>query len=262
MNKINEVKMEGSISIQARIDLKCLASLDKYWMDNEVVIKSMSQLVGWSMELCLELLVKQGVIGKKFDVLTEAHSWMVGRELYQKSMKKRGIKKLVTAIGFEELRANGVDPKDYARSKFGQMHNANRGNCGFEAYSEIVDYKPIISDDEWERVQARIKEEDEKDAAKQKKDFSERLSDIVSNQGVMNNEVTIQQTEYSNVQDQKNKVGEVDNIPKSNNIVNDSSQIRKMTEEEVKKKEKELVLKEIEQKKINDQMMFAPKRNK
>ena len=264
-----EAKIEGSIAVQARIDLRCLASLDYYWTTNSFNIKSMSQLVGWSIELCLEMLLSQGGAKKKFETLAEAYSWIEGRGLHQKSMKKRGIKKLVTAMGFEELRANGEDPEDYARSKFRQIHESNKGRQEFVPFQEGMmkmteaDYKPIISDEEWDRAQERIKEEEEKEAREHRKEFRQRLSEAGAETGkeFVNGEaeVIFKQPERivdfskGEVEDKEDK----DIKPITNS--NDSCQIRKMTDEEVLEKEKDIKLREEKQREVNDLMMSAPK---
>ena len=120
MNK--ETKQESSVPVATRVSVVTLAELDKYWVEGEgKYIRTMSQLVSWSLELLTEVLRANGKV-ESVESVAEAHRRLMDRELYQPSLSKRSFNKIGTAIKFENLREEGIDPK----KGFGEGSNVTR----------------------------------------------------------------------------------------------------------------------------------------
>jgi hypothetical protein len=106
-----ETKQEASIPVQSRINIAVLAELDTYWLSEGRGIRSMSQLVSWSLELLREILKANGKIDISIESVAQAHKYLLERNLYQPSLfNKRGFDKIGAAIMFENMREDGNDP--------------------------------------------------------------------------------------------------------------------------------------------------------
>jgi hypothetical protein len=117
-----ESKTEGSIPVQSRVNIKNLANLDLYWESERYHIRTMSQLIGFSMELLCEILESNGKIINKIETVAEANQYLNERGLYQQSMKDRSFKKIGMAIAFENMREEGADPKFHASEQYHRVH--------------------------------------------------------------------------------------------------------------------------------------------
>lgn len=154
MNK--ETKQESSIPVATRVSVVTLAELDKYWVEGEgKYIKSMSQLVSWSLELLTEVLRANGKI-ESIESVAEAHRRLMGRELYQPSLSKRSFNKIGTAIKFENLRLEGIDPKkDFGEGSnvtraYNMLHNSKSVQpLSRKGYSELTKKAIEIYDSKW-----------------------------------------------------------------------------------------------------------------
>ena len=128
-----ETKQESSVPVATRVIVVTLAELDKYWVEGEgKYIRTMSQLVSWSLELLTEVLRANGKV-ESIESVAEAHRRLMGRELYQPSLSKRSFNKIGTAIKFENLREEGIDPK----KGFGEGSNVTR------AYNMLHNVKSV-----------------------------------------------------------------------------------------------------------------------
>ena len=121
----DEVKQERSVPVQSRVDLVLLAKIAKYWETTECSIKSMSQLISWSVELLMDVLVSNNAINDEELSLTEARNYLSNRKLMQRSMEKKGIRKIATAMAFESMREDGVNPEGYVKRQHTVLHNEN-----------------------------------------------------------------------------------------------------------------------------------------
>lgn len=126
-----ETKQESSLPVQSRVSIVTLAELEKYWSNEGYQITNMSQLISWSLSLLREVLRANDKL--QFDVMsvTEANRHLLSKGLYQKSMAKRGFKKRATALSFENLRAEGVDPAHAAPRQHKMLHNKKSVNPDF-----------------------------------------------------------------------------------------------------------------------------------
>lgn len=123
MENIRESKTEASIPAATRVDIRTLAMLSDYWADAGVQVVSVSQLINWSLEALIQVLRRNEKIGREIESIYEAEVVMSERGLVQRSMMRRGHKKLTMAKGFQELRIEGEDPRSYAREAYNTLHN-------------------------------------------------------------------------------------------------------------------------------------------
>lgn len=117
-----EVRQERSIPVQGRVDFTALADLLAYFDAQGVHIASMSALVGNAVELARTVLRVNGVLVKEHGA-SEANELLSRRNMYQRSSYARSQKKIMNAIRFENLRMEGVDPQQYVPTHFNVVHN-------------------------------------------------------------------------------------------------------------------------------------------
>jgi len=122
-----ETKQESSIPVQSRISIVTLASLDNYWRGEGKDIRTVSQLVSWSLYMLTEILTSNNLLGTDPSI-EEARNYMMGRGLYQRGMDTRGYKKLGNAIRFQKMRDNGESPQQSAnptdKTAYNTLHRA------------------------------------------------------------------------------------------------------------------------------------------
>jgi len=124
--KSREVKQESSVPVMSRVSVFNLVELDNYWEVGEGVgVRTMSQLVSWSLDLLCEILRANGKLPLEVGSVSEAHNYLLKRGLYQPSMKKRSFEKIGAAIRFENLREEGVEPSKLVKHQYGILHNKN-----------------------------------------------------------------------------------------------------------------------------------------
>lgn len=169
METERESRQERSIPVQSRIDMVSLARLDKYWMSEGYYIRTMSQLVNWSVDLICEVLVSNEKMPSGIDSAMEANRHLMQRGLYQPSMLKKGFKKRAAALGFESLRDEGVEPADYAEGQYRNMHNERsvkvfEGKVRPRKEEEKMHYR-----DDVEEALRKVEEEKEKERDKSTK---------------------------------------------------------------------------------------------
>lgn len=120
-----EVRVESSVPVQARVSIVDLAHLVMFWEGQGFEIRTMSQLVAWSIGLMAERVVENGLVSREVGV-SEANQILAEKKLYQKSMRKRVYKKVAVAMGFEELRKMGVEPRSEAPGVYKIVHEHRR----------------------------------------------------------------------------------------------------------------------------------------
>ena len=107
----DERKVEASIPVSARVNIMALAEMLLYFESQGMHVKSMSQLVGWSVDTGAQLLEYAKMLPHKVVTMLEANEIIQSRGLYQPSVMKRGRLKLNAGRRMENLRAEGEDPK-------------------------------------------------------------------------------------------------------------------------------------------------------
>lgn len=161
MNK--ETRKESSIPVQARISIVDLAKMCAYWeIKEQVVIKSMSQLVGWTFSAMCDVIEANDKMVGNINSVAEANRYLQARGLYQQSLKKRSESRITAALGFENLRDQGLDPAVHSPFAHKVIHSAH-GAESFNGQVSVNKQVEITSNDEWDRMQERIAEENEKD---------------------------------------------------------------------------------------------------
>lgn len=118
----NEKRVESTVPVQGRVSIITLAELDKFWMEQGESIRTMSQLISWSMETFAEALKSNGMV-EDIKTVAEAHDRLVKRKLYQKFTLDRSKKKIGTAIRFEEMRRKGINPKNEDIRGYNKLHS-------------------------------------------------------------------------------------------------------------------------------------------
>ena len=137
-----EAKQEASMSVQSRINVATLAELDMYWMSEDKRIRSLSQLVAWSMDLLSEILWANQKMERRIESVAEARNYLIRRDLCQHSLHNRGITKMSKAIMFENMRNEGTEPKIYANRQYKSLHRNPEENgkpSTVEPFTEKVD---------------------------------------------------------------------------------------------------------------------------
>jgi len=122
------VKQESSIPVQTRVSIVSLAELAKYWEGTEYNIRTMSQLVSWSLDLLRDVLKANDMIIAEDEVesVVEARDYLVSNGLWQSKVSDRAFAKLGTAIRFENFRGEGQNPQtrdEMSRKGYNIMHN-------------------------------------------------------------------------------------------------------------------------------------------
>uniref|UniRef100_A0A6M3IIM5 Uncharacterized protein n=1 Tax=viral metagenome TaxID=1070528 RepID=A0A6M3IIM5_9ZZZZ len=133
MSILEEIKVEASLPVQSRVDTKVLASLLRYWEGEGHYIKTMSQLLSWSMDLLFEILSQNNRLNTIYGSFAEADDYLIDRGLYQPGIGKKGRRKASSARRFESMRIRGIDPKSTDPSAFNAVHNkqgVNVSNMG------------------------------------------------------------------------------------------------------------------------------------
>jgi hypothetical protein len=166
--------------MQSRVDVRTMAELDKYFESKGFRINTVSQLISSSLELLREVLVNNGVIGETIDDVMEAYRHMQEVGLIRRKMKERIGSRMHTAASFQELRAEGVEPKDYAPEQFSRVHNRDKQVAQPVVKSNRSQVNKVIDDDMWEKAQKRIMEEAKKETReriKMAKNYVEEVED-------------------------------------------------------------------------------------
>ena len=120
---LNDRKVEASIPVQSRVDVRKLAEMVLYFEGIGVRIKSMSMLVSYSVEVANKVLSNNGLLPDYVETVSEANRCLEVRDLYQPGMKGRSKKKLEAAMRFENLRVEDIEPKERVPREYNTLHN-------------------------------------------------------------------------------------------------------------------------------------------
>lgn len=155
-------RKESSISCQSRVSVVDLARLDWWWTKQGHHMRSMSQLINWSLMHMVDELVRQGHLGDDaIPTIASAHKYLNMRGLYQRSHLKRSGSRLAMAIKFESMRAAGLDTEREHPRAHRQIHNTH----SIPSHSG-PDHYEVIPQEEWDRIK--------------KQNESDRLNDFES----------------------------------------------------------------------------------
>ena len=121
----NEQRQEASIPVQGRVNIVDLAELALLFEHLGYPPRTMSQLLNWSVDLLCRELRKSEKLPVEINSIAEAENQLSARRLLQRGVSRQKTK-IAMAMGFETLRSEGKDPKDYAPSAYGKMHPTNQ----------------------------------------------------------------------------------------------------------------------------------------
>jgi hypothetical protein len=176
-----EIKQEASIAVSARVSMIDLANVVRFYESEGYRVKSMSQLIGWSVELLADILKANGKLSELVETVTEANRVLESRELYQSSLRRRSAMKIGTAIKFENMREEGilnVDERGAIRSSYNILHNKR----------SVEPLMPQVSnrDADWEKMKAMKQMEEHEKYVKMKEEGLKTLKDsgvkVISNE--------------------------------------------------------------------------------
>lgn len=170
----NASSIERKVPVQSRIDLKSLAELDLFWTSQGQDMKSMSQLVSWTIELCKDIILSNQKMPLVLSSVEEAYAHLDSRRLLQRGIQKRYSKKIGTAMRFESLRESGREPAEVDSRGFNMLHNKK----SVQAAPSIVNRTPEITDEVLEEADRRARERREKEAEERRKNKKPDTSNI------------------------------------------------------------------------------------
>ena len=173
MSLQEDIKQESSMSVQSRVSILDLANLAKYYEGSDTYIKTMSQLVAWSLDALVGALERNGLLKEKIETVHEANQYLETRGLYQRGLKERNRRKLSTALTFENLRQEGIDPKSHVPVQYSMMHKGersrSRGTTANPVLAKALDKYDELYGEEDEQVEMKPQEEVKREwLAKQK----------------------------------------------------------------------------------------------
>jgi len=161
---MDEEKVERSIVVSARVDMLALAKMDRYWLSKGTPVKSMSQLINWTVDLMAQVLEANGLKVEGLNSAKEANDHFRFRGLYQGSNVKRSRQKIATAIRFEGMRKEGLDPRGEDPLSYTTMHNSKSVQPAEEVYRDGVKVLSKEEADYW------IRKADEQRADRERKE--------------------------------------------------------------------------------------------
>jgi uncharacterized Fe-S cluster-containing protein len=150
------LKQERMIPVQSRVDINSLADMAVYLEKSGVDIKNMSMLISYCVDLAREVVFSNGMLDVVHETVSQSHETMRKKCLYQQSMMKRGgMKKLANALRLENMRIEGIDPKEYAPVQHKLVHNKH----SVTPPDIGVTSKSYVSDEAFERERKKWEEE-------------------------------------------------------------------------------------------------------
>ena len=133
-NYDKEEKIERSIPQSSRIDVVTLAKLDSWWNEQGQYIRSMSQLISWSLDLLIEVIEKDlAVDNSRLNTVANAYDYLTAKGLLQQG-------KIGQAIGMDNLRKEGINPRFENSAVYNRMHNKH----SIEAYGGNRELGPQV----------------------------------------------------------------------------------------------------------------------
>ena len=164
-------KVETSLPVQSRVDIRVLAEMTLYWESQGIYVDSMSQLLYWSIDLCKQIIESNGQLPRVIDTALEANEFLMDRKLYQPGMKKRGKNKLNRSRQLENLRYERVDPRSggaEGRREYDLAHNSHtvsappsnmvRGDRGSLSQEKLDEMTKIYNEQLENEAREQVKE--------------------------------------------------------------------------------------------------------
>jgi hypothetical protein len=163
----DEERQERMVPVQGRVDIVSLAEMLMYFEGNDLRVRSMSALISWCVEVAHQILNNNGALKDRCSSVGDAHQVLTSYNIYQRSTLDRGRKKIAHAIMFENMRAEGIDPKTDAPTQYKVLHNLKSvepmpGRIGGSRMANLVSQAmKIMENDGYGDKAKRLKKKDE-----------------------------------------------------------------------------------------------------
>ena len=195
------LKRERSIPVSSRVDIITLANMVKYFDSVGTRITSVSQLVSWCVELSQSAVRDIREMPKEHSDIEDAMRTMDAYQLRQPSLENRGLKKILTARRFENLRSEAVRPEEYVPGQYNTLHNKNS--------VQVIEFGSVEEElDNWDREyynQKKITPRQALKATRSKKTYDdlEKVKEIRAKWGVEDKEPEKDSMKIVELEDQK-----------------------------------------------------------
>jgi len=126
VNEEDRIKREASVPVSTRVDVRSLAEVCNYFLHTNVPIRTMSQLVSWSVEMLLSTLRANDRIGDVRPTIENSYAFLHNNGLVQQNM----MRKLSSGMAFENLRVDGSHPAIDDAIGYNRLHNNNNWSGG------------------------------------------------------------------------------------------------------------------------------------
>lgn len=114
------IRREASIPVQSRIDIRTLAEICRYFTENNIDIRSASQLVSWSLEMLVQTLKINDKLPQERPSVQDSYNYLGKEGLMQKRMLQGKVAK---GLAFEVLRIEGESPAEFDSHNHKMIHN-------------------------------------------------------------------------------------------------------------------------------------------
>jgi hypothetical protein len=226
---LNPRTYKGDVMVQVWLDSRMLATLDTWLVDNGVGTRFMSDVVRESLNTLLEYLIKVDDDIKMIDHTTAARDYLTCKFRVNLNPGLRGNKNVLHNKILSEGRKELIRPV------------GNR----VEEISQPIERTSTIPNDEWDRIQKRIREEDMKDTRAQADKALEEVKFDENGVSVLEPNTQGQYTEEDRVKDEKVKA--IVKAKELLKVVESTDAIRKKTDEELDELEVRQAKKDKEQ---------------
>lgn len=202
---------EASMAMSVRADIRNVVQVVEYMESEGHRVTSVSQAVNWGLALLGEILVSNGKV-REIASVSEANEVMKERGLWQVSSHKRNFKKLGTAIRFENMRKEGLDP---SREASVQESILNRRNAVVGLPDSAIPSGEYISpyEDDYQKAMRMKKEEELAQIAKDKIEGIRRMIAAGNVVSVPDEKATANMTYWEREQKQRDELKELNRDP-------------------------------------------------
>lgn len=129
-NKDELIRQEQTINAQGRVNIIELADLAIALKERGIMFSNMSSLLDVIVQTAHWACKQSGYLPWEHEGVSHALNTLKSNGLIQRSLYHRSKKKLETAIAFENLREEGINPLDYVPNQFNVMHNSSAKSGG------------------------------------------------------------------------------------------------------------------------------------
>jgi hypothetical protein len=164
-------RVESSIPVQSRVSMIDLARIDLFFVREGMQIRTLSGIVNRAINLLCEVLVSNDKMPGDVSTVAQAVRYLEMRGLHQKSLTGK-TDTVARALRFESMREEGLDPKNEDPMGYMAVYGGSLKDRG-ETKEPVVkmsqeevrakfrkeQHTSAVDDEEWNRIQERLKEE-------------------------------------------------------------------------------------------------------